>query len=297
MSTRTLTGTVYQANGNTPWARSVVGFALIVPFAADQSYPKHTYNAITAADGTFTVALAVPDTGTAQYTATLPNGTTITFYLAAGVGNVTLESIVNGAYSVPADPGTVAALIAAHAAVIASTAQLGHIKPDGVTITVDPVTGEAVSVGGGGGVTDHGALTGLADDDHSQYLNQARGDARYYTEAETDAFIAGRASDAELAAHVALTLASAHGGLPPLELALCFVENGDLEFVASSARSYTAVIERGTGTITYTKALSAAPTVFSADTLPLDLAAGDVLRITCAGRSGYKALTLTGTLV
>ena len=33
--------------------------------------------------------------------------------------------------------------------------------------------------GGGGGVSDHGALTGLADDDHTQYLNNARGDARY----------------------------------------------------------------------------------------------------------------------
>lgn len=31
----------------------------------------------------------------------------------------------------------------------------------------------------GGGVTDHGALTGLSDDDHPQYLNNARGDARY----------------------------------------------------------------------------------------------------------------------
>ena len=31
----------------------------------------------------------------------------------------------------------------------------------------------------GGGVTDHGALTGLADDDHAQYLNNTRGDARY----------------------------------------------------------------------------------------------------------------------
>lgn len=41
------------------------------------------------------------------------------------------------------------------------------------------------------GVTDHGALTGLADDDHPQYLNQARGDARYYTEAEVNALIAG----------------------------------------------------------------------------------------------------------
>jgi len=33
--------------------------------------------------------------------------------------------------------------------------------------------------GGGGGVTDHGALTGLADDDHAQYHNNSRGDARY----------------------------------------------------------------------------------------------------------------------
>ena len=39
------------------------------------------------------------------------------------------------------------------------------------------VNGQAV--GGGGGVTDHGSLTGLAGDDHPQYYNQARGDARY----------------------------------------------------------------------------------------------------------------------
>ena len=30
-----------------------------------------------------------------------------------------------------------------------------------------------------GGETDHGALDGLADDDHAQYHNNARGDARY----------------------------------------------------------------------------------------------------------------------
>ena len=33
--------------------------------------------------------------------------------------------------------------------------------------------------GGSGGVTDHGLLTGLADDDHPQYLTNGRGDARY----------------------------------------------------------------------------------------------------------------------
>lgn len=33
---------------------------------------------------------------------------------------------------------------------------------------------------------DHGGLSGLADDDHPQYLNQTRADARYYTEDESD---------------------------------------------------------------------------------------------------------------
>jgi hypothetical protein len=62
-----------------------------------------------------------------------------------------------------------------------------------------------VSSGGseGGGVTDHGALTGLADDDHTQYFNTTRGDARYsqlghshndlyYTEAEVTTLLSGK---------------------------------------------------------------------------------------------------------
>ncbi len=36
-------------------------------------------------------------------------------------------------------------------------------------------------------ITDHGELTGLGDDDHPQYHNDVRGDARYYTETELDA--------------------------------------------------------------------------------------------------------------
>jgi hypothetical protein len=46
----------------------------------------------------------------------------------------------------------------------------------------------AIDSVGGGGVTDHGALTGLADDDHTQYLNNARGDARYSTKAHKHPF-------------------------------------------------------------------------------------------------------------
>ena len=35
------------------------------------------------------------------------------------------------------------------------------------------------AAGGSGGTTDHGGLIGLGDDDHTQYHNNARGDARY----------------------------------------------------------------------------------------------------------------------
>jgi len=35
-------------------------------------------------------------------------------------------------------------------------------------------------------ITDHGGLTGLADDDHPQYHNDTRGDIRYYTKSQTD---------------------------------------------------------------------------------------------------------------
>ena len=47
----------------------------------------------------------------------------------------------------------------------------------------------------GGGVTVHAQLSGLGADDHQHYLNIERGDARYYTEPEEDAW---------RAAHIAL---------------------------------------------------------------------------------------------
>jgi hypothetical protein len=53
----------------------------------------------------------------------------------------------------------------------------------GTNVVLDTVTTPgSVIIGatpGGSGVTDHGLLTGLADDDHPQYHNNARGDARY----------------------------------------------------------------------------------------------------------------------
>ena len=61
---------------------------------------------------------------------------------------------------------------------------------------------DAVETGGGGGVKHHGALTGLADDDHTQYHTDARGDVRYYTKALADAALAAHTGDSS-AAHTA----------------------------------------------------------------------------------------------
>lgn len=47
------------------------------------------------------------------------------------------------------------------------------------TLDLHAATKKYVDDMGGAGVTDHGALTGLGDDDHAHYYNQARGDARY----------------------------------------------------------------------------------------------------------------------
>jgi hypothetical protein len=78
---------------------------------------------------------------------------------------------------------------------------------DGVTPETSPITitvVEGTATAGGGGVSDHGALTGLGDDDHTQYHTDARGDARYWP-LSTDL-----ATQAELDAHAADTT-SVHG--------------------------------------------------------------------------------------
>ena len=63
---------------------------------------------------------------------------------------------------------------------VASVLNFGAVKVDGTTITITNGVISSTATGGGGeGVTDHGALTGLSDDDHGQYYNQTRGDARY----------------------------------------------------------------------------------------------------------------------
>lgn len=255
-----VTGIIYKAGSNTPWAYAPLRLALKLPFAAANTYPLHSYDIVTGPDGSFSVALATPASGTATYTVTLPDGSTkVTFYVAAGTASMTLQGIVDGAYSVPADPGTVAALIAAHAAIKASAGALGHIRiGSGLAIDADGIVSAA---GGGGGVSAHGALTGLGADDHTQYLTQARGDARYYTEAEVIALLAAKANTAHASSH-------ASGGGDPLTLAQSQVTSlvSDLAAKVASVTGTAPITSSGgtTPAISISAATSAAPGSMSA---------------------------------
>lgn len=79
---------------------------------------------------------------------------------------------------------------------------------DGWILTADGAGGAAWEAAAAGGVTDHGALSGLADDDHTQYHTDTRGDARYSLLAHNHA--GTYEPSGEVAAHAALTTV-AHG--------------------------------------------------------------------------------------
>jgi len=59
-----------------------------------------------------------------------------------------------------------------------TTGMVAYLK-DTTTLQIYDGTSWVDVALGTAGVTDHGALTGLADDDHTQYHNDTRGDARY----------------------------------------------------------------------------------------------------------------------
>ena len=87
---------------------------------------------------------------------------------------------------------------------LGSLGQCSALAPDAVRSMLDVYTTaevDAAIAAVDGGVTDHGALTGLDDDDHSQYHTDARGDARYsalgHTHAATD-IVSGTIATARL---------------------------------------------------------------------------------------------------
>lgn len=90
-------------------------------------------------------------------------------------------------------PGDVAAATAAMTVQgLADTTAL--VPLEGQSLVWNASAGEfRYEVVAAGGVVEHGAMIGLADDDHIQYHTDARGDVRYYQKVEVDAAIAERA--------------------------------------------------------------------------------------------------------
>jgi len=85
-----------------------------------------------------------------------------------------------------------------------TTGPTGDPGADGQGVPVGGTTGQVLAkvdgtdyntewVDSSGGSSDHGALTGLSDDDHTQYHNDSRGDARYYTKSQVDTSLSGKA--------------------------------------------------------------------------------------------------------
>lgn len=123
-----------------------------------------------AGDITGTLAIARIPTGTTSTTVALGNHNHNSTYvpLTRTINGKTLNANVELA---PADIGA-ASVSHAHTAADLS----GVVKT--VNNTSPDLSGN-INIVSETGVSDHGALAGLEDDDHPQYLNQTRGDARY----------------------------------------------------------------------------------------------------------------------
>lgn len=91
--------------------------------------------------------------------------------VATAIAAHSIDADPHGGYALEADLGTAAFLDAGTAVGDLVQVQTGGALPalDASALLNLPT----------GGVTDHGALTGLADDDHGHYHTDARGDARY----------------------------------------------------------------------------------------------------------------------
>jgi hypothetical protein len=85
MPTRTITGTVYHPGTNTPWSGVAVVFELLAPFTIGGiTYPTERTTVTTGGDGTFTISVAVPSTGTAIYYIQVPGVGVVAAALADG---------------------------------------------------------------------------------------------------------------------------------------------------------------------------------------------------------------------
>ncbi|MHA2404002.1 MAG: hypothetical protein ACXADH_13485 [Candidatus Kariarchaeaceae archaeon] len=111
-----------------------------------------------------------PSGGT--FTISLPDDSALTIEKGdlAGIKNTTTDTTsitVDAPNSTLEDPSSLGTLSASISVALAGVALVWQY--DGTNWLL-----QNTSSGGGGGVTDHGSLTGLTDDDHSQYFDNLR---------------------------------------------------------------------------------------------------------------------------
>jgi hypothetical protein len=103
MATRTVTGTIYTANGS-PAIRSNCTFALLDDFTDGiDAFLRGNVVGTTDNTGYFSVVLAVPSTGSVNYTVTLADGYTTTIALGTGA-SIDLVTIMGSTVIVPVVP-------------------------------------------------------------------------------------------------------------------------------------------------------------------------------------------------
>lgn len=78
-----------------------------------------------------------------------------------------------------------------------------NITVDEINYTIDIQLAGIQGPAGNDAPSDHGLLSGLLDDDHTQYHNDARGDVRYYTKTQSD--LNYEPKNANIQSHIAST--------------------------------------------------------------------------------------------
>ena len=192
----------------------------------------------------------------------LPAGDPASSLIASHKGYVDQEDAVTlaaaNAYSDGLDHDHAAA-IATHSAdadahhdeLHGGATHLSGSTPDGYALMADGAGGSewrAIP----GGVTDHGGLTGLTDDDHSQYHTNARGDARYYqksevySKAQVDALLAALTIPASR-----VTAGTFAGGGYTFPATVGIGGGLELPNIAQNVGTHALRINSGNGVVTY----------------------------------------------
>lgn len=182
----------------------LIGPAIAWDVNGNRALPSSTFESVyDLKDESRSTPLAVTDTNGLPVTPTSNGEAFLTPFLSPVPSVVLVDSAgresvlhsVEGMRDATEDAQASAATSAAAAASSASAAQslalpTGGLEGQGLVKASDADGDYRWSTSGGtGGVSDHGALSGLSDDDHPQYLTESRGDARYYPRSTVDTMV------------------------------------------------------------------------------------------------------------